>query len=101
MDVKFPRYAHVGLAFLVLAATGCTRETAKEETYTVDFYRSHSEVRETKLRACSGNPGELGNTPNCVNAARAGELEGIGSLRDLPPLNLSSETATRKSASKD
>jgi len=100
MDVRFPRYLG-GLVSLIFAVPGCSGGSPREETYTVDYFRSHSEVREAKLRACSDNPGELGATPNCVNAQRAGELEGIGSLRDLPPMGLSTETAAKKRTSKD
>lgn len=65
----------------------------------MNYYRGHSELREAKLRACSDNPGELGSTPNCVNAGRAGELESIGSLRKLPPMGLSTEHTAKEGPS--
>lgn len=43
------------------------------------------------LAECANDPGTLRNTPDCVNARQAGSLESIGSLRDLPPLQLSTE----------
>jgi hypothetical protein len=103
MDVVMPstRGYLASVAFLALLACGCTRASPKEETYTVDYYRTHSDLREAKLRACFNNPGELGASPNCINAGRAGELEGIGSLRNLPPMGLSTDNElTKGTASK-
>jgi len=59
---------------------------------TVEYYRDHATEREAKLAECSNDPGALGKTPDCVNARVAGRQVGIGSLRDLPPLGLPSES---------
>jgi hypothetical protein len=85
------------VAILMLLTAGCSR-TPREATYTVDYYRARAEIRAEKLRDCSNNPGDLRNTPNCVNAAQAEAVEGIGSLRNLPPMGLSTgrEAATKK-----
>jgi hypothetical protein len=58
---------------------------------TVDYYRANRDAREAKLAECANDPGTLRNTPDCINARQAGSLESIGSLRDLPPLQLSTD----------
>jgi hypothetical protein len=55
---------------------------------TVEYYRANREAREARLAECSNDPGMLAKTPDCVNAREAGKLESIGSLRDLPPMQL-------------
>ena len=44
-----------------------------EETRTVEWYLmpENKAAWEEKLAQCRNNPGELGNTPNCVNARKA------------------------------
>lgn len=44
-----------------------------EETRTVEWYLlpENKSAWDAKLEQCRNNPGELGNTPNCVNARRA------------------------------
>lgn len=49
------------------ALTGC----GTEQTRDVEYYMSHRDELEAKLAECEGNPGELRDTPNCVNARRA------------------------------
>jgi len=84
MNSHWQKLASVSL--LTLLATACG--SPSEATRTVDYYRAHSDVRDTKIRECANNPGALRDTPNCINAQRAGELEGIGSMRKLPPMGL-------------
>jgi len=47
-----------------------------EETRTVEWYRApeNKAALEIKLAECKNNPGELRNTPNCINARKAFEL---------------------------
>lgn len=66
---------------------GCTR-APEEAVRTVEYYRAHDAEREAMLVKCGNDPGTLSRTPNCVNAREAARREGIGSLRDLPPLDL-------------
>lgn len=53
-----------------------------ESVQTVDWYRQHKTERETLLKKCNDNPGQLMNTPNCMNASRA-ESEITWSSRDI------------------
>lgn len=73
----------VGLALVA----GCTR-APQEAVRTVEYYRAHDTEREAILAECADDPGTLARAPNCINAREAARREGIGSLRDLPPLAL-------------
>ncbi len=44
-----------------------------EETHTVEWYLAseNAEALDAKIRECRNNPGELQNTPNCINARQA------------------------------
>jgi len=42
-----------------------------EKTYTVSELEDNAELRQEILAECRENPGELGLTPNCVNADEA------------------------------
>jgi hypothetical protein len=55
----------VSIAILV---AGCQKA---EETKTVGWYMTNPDALESKLKECKSNPGELGDTPNCINAAQA------------------------------
>ena len=60
----------VGMA-LVFPLTACNAE----ETKTVEWYMKpeNKTALDTKLAECRNNPGELKDTPNCVNARQAAE----------------------------
>jgi len=52
---------------LVIWLTGCD----EGKTKTVEYYMQNSDERKTKIAECNSNPGELGMTPNCINASKA------------------------------
>lgn len=58
------------LITVALALSACGSE---EETRTVEWYLKpeNKATWEAKLEQCRNNPGELGNTPNCINARKA------------------------------
>jgi outer membrane PBP1 activator LpoA protein len=56
----------VMVASVVLA--GCGKS---EPTQSVAWYQEHSKEHQEKLAECKNNPGELMNTPNCINAGQA------------------------------
>jgi hypothetical protein len=74
----------------VLALAACNRTPGGGGTLTVDYYRAHEAERAAMLSTCAKDPGELRDSPNCVNAQEAAREEGVGSLRSLPPMELSS-----------
>jgi hypothetical protein len=79
----------LGIVVTVGAAVSCA--PAPDRANTVTYYREHADEREALLARCADDPGSAGRTSDCVNAREAARLEGIGSLRDLPPLDLFAE----------
>ncbi|MDL2271806.1 EexN family lipoprotein [Desulfovibrio sp. OttesenSCG-928-I05] len=64
-------------AFMSLAmVSGCNAE----ETKTVEWYLApeNKDALDAKIKECRNNPGELWDTPNCVNARRAAEKKMLG-----------------------
>jgi len=66
--------------FFALALAGCSAE----ETKTVVWYLQpeNKPALDAKLAECRNNPGELGKTPNCVNARKAAERIFMGGKFD-------------------
>ncbi|EMG51301.1 hypothetical protein WYI_23075 [Ochrobactrum sp. CDB2] len=55
--------------FLIIGMlTGCSQA---EKTYSVDDFLANDALLAEHVEKCRNNPGELGQTPNCVNAAAA------------------------------
>jgi hypothetical protein len=76
----------LGIVVTVGAAVSCA--PAPDPAKTVTYYREHAEELDAALKRCADDPGSLGNQPECANTREAARLEGIGSQRDLPPLDL-------------
>lgn len=58
----------------LILSIGCLAACKKEEeTRTVEWYLmpENKSAWDAKLEQCRNNPGELGNTPNCINARKA------------------------------
>lgn len=64
------------LPILMIAVAMMVSGCQSEETRSVEWYRApeNKAAFEAKLAECKSNPGELKNTPNCVNAFKAFEL---------------------------
>jgi hypothetical protein len=69
-----------------LSVLACARE--EEPAQTVSWFQEHPEERRAMVARCADDPGRLAQTPNCVNARQAESIEGVGSLRKLPPMGL-------------
>jgi hypothetical protein len=52
----------------------------------VSYFQAHPKEREALFKRCADDPGTLGKTAECVNAERAEAIAGIGSFRDLAPM---------------
>jgi hypothetical protein len=76
---------------IVVTISSAACAPSPEPHQTVEYYRANREARETKVAECANDPGALGKTPDCINAKQAAQVEGIGSLRDLPPMGLTKE----------
>ena len=79
----------LGIVVTVGAAVSCA--PAPDQANTVTYYREHAAERDAQLENCVDDPGSLSHQPDCVNAREAARLKGIGSQRDLPPLDLPAE----------
>lgn len=60
---------------LIIASTltGCKQEQA-EVVQSVSWYKENTIERAERLAQCRANPGELSDTPNCINAEQAESL---------------------------
>lgn len=64
----------ISVALAVMAGTiaislaGCG---TSDPVHDVPWYKSHDKQRTAMVTKCKADPGELGNTPNCVNAQKA------------------------------
>jgi len=74
------------LAGIVCVLAGCGESPSA--AHTVDYYRAHAQERRARVKDCVNDPGSRGRTPDCINALEADRLEGIGSFKDLPPMEL-------------
>ena len=82
--------AVIGIAIAFIAtASGCSREPQRPKaTHTVDQYLAKPDLLEQKLRECANNPGELRDTPDCINVNAASARRGMDSMnRGMGPLN--------------
>lgn len=77
----------LGIVVTLSTVTACA-PAPKHAQYSVGYYRSHPALRREVLARCANDPGDEGRTPDCANARAAARLEGIGSLRHLPPMGL-------------
>lgn len=72
------------LALMLIAAAGLMLALPgsgmAESTRTVEWYLApeNKDALDAKIKECQNNPGELGNTPNCLNARAAFEKRILG-----------------------
>ena len=64
--------AIVAASFIALPAIGECAEPPKK-TQTVEWFMKpeNREIRDETIKQCRNNPGELKDTPNCINAEEA------------------------------
>lgn len=55
------------------ALVGCKQEQA-EVIQSVDWYKENTAERVERLAKCRASPGELADTPNCINAEQTDSL---------------------------
>lgn len=59
------------LVAILSILSGCKEENPVDIVQTVDWYKANKVNRLEVLAKCKDNPGEMANTPNCVNAGSA------------------------------
>ncbi|GAB0153219.1 EexN family lipoprotein [Marinobacterium sp. BA1] len=78
------KYVKAAPLVVALMLTGCN----DEPTYDVEYYKTHEKERTEKLAECKNNPGELRETPNCINAQKAHTAIIFNpKLKDAPSIN--------------
>ena len=79
-------YSLLKISFVIvlisIVLTGClNNEPDAEPVRSVDWYSENSPEREAKIKECANNPGQLSDSPNCINALQAERIESVGTLR--------------------
>ncbi|MEB1609826.1 EexN family lipoprotein [Xanthomonas campestris pv. campestris] len=77
-----------GLLTALVCGLSLSSQAPAATPKTVTYYAEHNDERKTVLTRCRDNPGELRETPDCVNAERADAKKALarrGHL-DLKPL---------------
>jgi len=77
----------LGFVVTALSAAGCA-PAPDRATHTVEDYTRDAQLRREELARCTADPGSLGKSADCVNVREAERRVGIGSLRNLSPLQL-------------
>jgi hypothetical protein len=77
----------LGLVVTLTSAAACA-PAPDRASHTVEEYRYDTKLRETTFARCAQELAPRNASPDCLNAREAQRLEGIGSLRTLPPLEL-------------
>ena len=86
----------LGLVVTLLGAAGCT-PAPDRAAHTAADYRADAELRRSELAKCFNDPGSFGKSPDCINAREAERAVGVGSLRDLAPLEIPKPPAASSS----
>jgi hypothetical protein len=77
----------LGIVVTAMSAAGCAPAPDRAR-HTVEEYRQNEELRRQEFGVCANDPGSQESAPDCINARAAERAAGIGSLRELPPLQL-------------
>ena len=56
-------------------------EPDNEPVRNVDWYCENVTECEAKIKECANDPGQLADSPSCINALQAERIESVGSLR--------------------
>jgi hypothetical protein len=67
---------------MAAALTGCNEADPPQQTKTVSWFFNHRSELHATLKACHDNPGERGNTPDCINANEARKKVIVEEMKD-------------------
>ena len=70
------------LITVAAALAGCNEFDRSQQTKTVGWFLDHRDELAVAFKACRDNPGELGKTPNCINANEARNKVTIQEMKD-------------------
>ena len=83
MDVFMNKLLLCVVVVPMLFVLGCDEKKPEDPVKTADWYKEHKEARVAKISECNTNPGELRDTPNCINAQHA-QVMVDAAKRELP-----------------
>jgi hypothetical protein len=70
------------LVAVVAALAGCNEANNSQQTKTIGWFLDHRDELQATLKRCRDNPGERGNTPNCINANEARRKITVQEMKD-------------------
>lgn len=65
-----------------VSLAGCNEVDTSRQAKTVGWFFDHRNELQATLKACRDNPGERGNTPDCVNANEARKKITVQEMKD-------------------
>jgi hypothetical protein len=86
---------------VTLTSTAACAPAPDRSSHSVDEYRHDARLRELTFARCANDPASRDSEPNCLNAREAERLEGVGSLRNLAPLELANPNGRTDSTTQD
>jgi len=100
--LRLPAVIWIAIAFIA-TASGCSPDLRRPKaTHTVDQYLAKPDLLEEKLRECANNPGDLRDTPDCINVNAASARRGMDSMnRGMGSLTNGMGSMNGAGASKD
>jgi hypothetical protein len=81
-----PSLSLVGVLAALAAASSCSQDKAPPKA---------------KLRECANDPGELRDTPDCVNVKAAAQQYSVGSRKKMEPLRFPTSEEMNASTKRD
>ena len=70
------------LVAVAAALVGCNDANDSQQTKSVDWFFDHRDELQATLKRCRDNPGERGNTPDCINANEARNKVTVQEMKD-------------------
>ncbi|MGY4325753.1 hypothetical protein ACVWWG_000167 [Bradyrhizobium sp. LB7.2] len=74
--------ASILLIAAAAALTGCNESDTTQPTKTISWFFEHRDELHATLKTCRDNPGERGNTPDCINANEARKKITVQDMKD-------------------
>jgi hypothetical protein len=70
------------LTAAAVSLAGCNEAGTSRQAKTVGWFFDHRDELQATLKACRDNPGERGNTPDCINANEARNKVTVQEMKD-------------------
>ncbi|MCK1326745.1 EexN family lipoprotein [Bradyrhizobium sp. 156] len=74
--------ASILVSAVAAALSGCSDPDSVQQRKTVSWFFDHRDELQATLKACCDNPGERGNTADCINANEARKKITVQEMKD-------------------